>query len=64
MKYYNYGIAVYYNVNNYEQYNVEAYLVIKYHQDKNSKKYRLHKQNDIMCPVEQMTKNSVREVKS
>lgn len=51
-------------LNNYEQYNVEAYLVIKYHQDKHSKKYRLHKQNDIMCPVEQVTKNSVREVKS
>ncbi len=40
-------------VQNYELYNVEAYLVIKYHQDKNSKKYRLYQQNDIMCPVEQ-----------
>ncbi len=40
-------------VQNYELYNAEAYLVIKYHQDKNSKKYRLHQQNDIMCPVEQ-----------
>lgn len=36
--------------------NIHTYLVIKNNQDKNPKQYRLHQQNNIMCPVEQRMK--------